>query len=403
MCHPALIDLCNLLPMLHSLSVTASSEAACFIAAVEYDGEVYLTEVDGQEIFPVGRLMPDGQHAAYVRYQLNDECTMLLVSTYKPGSIERKLYKTTETGVMGALIDVNLWPFKTTVWADLVNTGMSVNLITWIPNVMLQGKAFSDYDGSLDQQDNVNSANTQIARILAKHADPMVAFPRDSFREDGTILSSDKAVAKGDTPGSVPEYITWSGELDAAMKNRAFAANALLMTTEMSPVLLGLKEGAAPTAYKSLRLEAVNSISKANRKALYFSVGLKWALIAAQQLENTLDGKGGYAIGPIGVTLRDGIPIDENEQAITITTLTGGKPVMSLERAVSLLIADPAERDAEIARLHENAARSAATITLMNPEPGMGEGGDSQDAGTRGQGDAATTNTNTPLPQEAGH
>jgi hypothetical protein len=368
----ALADRCNLLPLLHGAATSASAESECFLEAVEYDGDVYLQIVDAQEIYPVGTVRPDGQHAAYDRYQVDDAGKLLLVTRYSAGSISRKLYKLGERQLDEA--DVNLWPYKTSIWGPVVATGMSVNLITWIPNLLLGNKAISDYDGAIDQQDKVNAANTQIARVLAKHADPKMAFPRDSFGADGNLLASDDAFAKGND-GETPEYITWSGELESAMKDRAFAVNAMLISTEMSPVLLGLKEGAAPDAYKKVRLEAFNSLSKAQRKSLYFTLGLKWALWSAQELEQTFKSNSfiaGYPVGPIGVELRDGIPVDESEQATTLTTLTGGKAVMSVERAVEILNRDPAMAAAELNRLKEDAAAATPSILLGN-EPGMSE------------------------------
>jgi hypothetical protein len=364
-----LVDRCNLLPMLHSLAVNASAEGDCYIEAVEYDGDAYLQEVDGQEIYPVGKVRPDGQHAAYVRCQVDDDRKLLLVSTYKPGSIERELYEITDTGERGPRKDVNVWPDRTRVWGDVVQTGLSVNLITWIPNLLLHGKAVSDYDGCIDQQDKVNAANTQIARILAKHADPFMAFPRESFDENGNIKVSQKAIAKGSTPGSVPEYITWSGELEAAMKDRTFAVNAMLTSTETAPVLLGMEEGAAAEAFRTVRIRAFNSLSKAQRKSLYFSVGLKWALRSAQELENTLNGKAGYEIGPIGVTLRDGIPVDDKEQADTIATLRSAQAI-SRKRMVSMQISDPAAAAAEEGELAKEAEAGMPSILLGNEPAG---------------------------------
>lgn len=342
-----LVERSGMHAVLIGLGVNASAEGEAFLEAVEYDGEAHLREVDGQYIYPAGQLRPDGQYDAYQRFET--EAKMLLVSTYRRGSIDRELWKLGDSGEKVSRLDVNLWPHRTLVWGDTVKTGMKANLITWIPNLMLRGKPVSDYDGGLDLQDKVNAANTQIARVLAKHADPRMAFPASAFDKDGNIRSDNDAIAVSES-GEAPSYITWSGELEAAMKDRAFAVNALLIKSEMSPVLLGLKEGAAPDAYKKVRLEAFNALSKAQRKSLYFAHGLRLALVAAQQLENTLGGNSGYPIGPISVQLRDGIPIDEKEQADTISTLRSANAI-SRARMVAMLIADPAGQKQEMSEL----------------------------------------------------
>ena len=253
----ALADRCNLQTVLHASATTASSEAGAFLEAVEWDGQVYIQEVDGQEIFPVGRLMPDNQHRSYQRFQVSDDQKMLLISTYTPGSIQRELWSLAEAGnegsrhtAKGQRLDINLWPDKPAIWGEDVRTGMSVNLITWIPNILYQRRAYSDFDGCIDHQDKINAANTQIARVLAQHADPFMAFPRSSFDDLGNVRSREKAIPKGDDPNDKPEYIAIPGQqLEEAMKDRSNAVNALLITSETSPSLLGIEEGAAPEAF----------------------------------------------------------------------------------------------------------------------------------------------------------
>ena len=131
-------------------------------------------------------------------------------------------------------------------------------------------------------------------------------------------------------PEKVPKYITWNAELAHAMADRAFVLNQLLVRTETSPVLLGLKEGAAPDAYKKVRLESFNSLTKAARKAAFWKAGIRRAVSVAQDLENTLPGVR-YDRRPIAVELRDGIPADDRDQAERLATLRGAG-LISVER-----------------------------------------------------------------------
>jgi len=82
-----------------------------------------------------------------------------------------------------------------------------------------------------------------------------------------------------------------------------------------------MKQGAAPDAYKKVRLESFNSLTKAARKTAYWTAAIGRAVGLAQQLENLLPGGPRYAVKPIAVELRDGIPVDEKEQAERLSIL----------------------------------------------------------------------------------
>ena len=114
-------------------------------------------------------------------------------------------------------------------------------------------------------------------------------------------------------------------------------------------MLLGLKEGAAPDAYKKVRLESFNSLTKAARKAAYWRAGIRRAVAVAQDLENTLPGAR-YERNPIGVQLRDGIPSDDTEQAQRLALLRS-HGLISVERALEEQLQDPAAVQKELGRL----------------------------------------------------
>ena len=111
-----------------------------------------------------------------------------------------------------------------------------------------------------------------------------------------------------------------------------------------------MKQGAAPDAYKKVRLEAFNSLTKAARKASYWTAAIRRAVGIAQDMENALPGGPRYARKPIGVHLRDGIPIDEKEQAERLSILRSAG-LMSLQRAIEEQLQDPAGAEREMARL----------------------------------------------------
>ena len=160
--------------------------------------------------------------------------------------------------------------------SPLTVTGIASNTITWIPNLLVRGRAVSDYEGAIDLQDALNAKNSQVGRVLLKHSDPRMAFPEEAFDPvSGDVRADHDVFAYGNDPERVPRYITWNAELEHAMADRSFILSQLLVRTETSQVLLGMKQGAAPDAYKKVRLEAFNSLTKAARKSSYWTTGIK--------------------------------------------------------------------------------------------------------------------------------
>src|SRR5687767_4411561 len=369
-----LVERSSLHGLLYGCAVDASYEAESFIEACVHGGEAYLRQVPADEIFPAGNLLPDGQFERYVRYRVTNVGTeqspvfLLLEVTYLPGRIERRCYQLDEDGnrrEVGLESWVGTWqrgdvgtsrssttprPDAATSLQPLTLTGVPRNTITWVPNLLVRGQSVSDYDGAIELQDALNAKNSQVGRVLLKHSDPRMAFPEEAFDEEGQIRSDHDVFAFQD-PARVPQYITWDAELQHAMADRAFVLNQLLVRTETSPVLLGLKEGAAPDAYKKVRLESFNSLTKAARKAAYWKAGIRRAVTVAQELENTLPGVR-YARGSVAVELRDGIPMDEKEQAERLSVLRGAG-LISLERALEEQLQDPAAVAKERGRIGE--------------------------------------------------
>ena len=330
-------------------------------------GETYIIHTPIEEIYPEGPRLASGQHASYVRYATADintggnlERTLLLETRYTAGTISRKCIELKE-GNRGNAVELNLWPVTQVNGAPLAeteSTGLSTPSIIWIPNELDGNRAVSDYEGAIDLQDELNAKQTQIARVLAKHADPKQFFPTGAADQDGNVRSTDDAFF-GDKDAK-PEYITWQAELANAMEDRKFTLNALCMVTEMSQVLLGLKDGAAPDAAKKLRLEATNSLAKASRKAIYWQPAIRQAISLALISQ-------GVAVRPqISVEMRDGLPIDALERANEIATLRGAK-VCSVRRGLELQNLEPGAVEKEEAQLREE--NSMATPSILFGEP----------------------------------
>jgi len=100
----------------------------------------------------------------------------------------------------------------------------------------------------------------------------------------------------------------------------------------MSPSLLGLREGAAPDAYKKLRLEAFNTLAKVGRKKLYWHRFVRDLYRRAAKLDNATPGRR-YDYDEVAVQWHDGIPLDESE---TTDVVAGQKAAGLVDRRTAV-------------------------------------------------------------------
>lgn len=375
-----LVERSGLHRLFYAKAVDASYEAEAFLESYvnPVDGEVYLRDVPSDEIFPVGRIGPDLQYPSYERYTLQDIGTdaapilLLLKQIYSAGKIERRVYQLTTEGQILKEVDPKAWPVQPgeAPIEPLTATGIDRCTITYVPNDLSRGAAVSDYDGAIDLQDALNAKITQIAVVLAKHASPKLGMPVETADAQGNARAS-MEVFYFRSKEEIPTYIVWNAQLEAAYKDRDFTLQQLLVRCEMSAVLLGIKMGGTTshaTSYKSIRLEAYNSVTKAARKAVYWKAGIKRALGVCQDLENANVPGVRYDVGDIGVELRDGIPVDDLEQAQRQSTLRGAG-LLSLRRGITEQLADPAAVQDELDELEKENAERTPSILLGAPDP----------------------------------
>jgi hypothetical protein len=142
----------------------------------------------------------------------------------------------------------------------------------------------------------------------------------------------------------------------------------MCVAAELSPVLLGISRGATPDSARKLRLEATKSLSRAKRKASYVRPFVRWLTELALRLEGA--GRPVAAALPAEATvaaeLRDGLPVDDLDEAQTLATLTGGKAVMSRRRAVERQLTDRAAAEAELAELERESQEAMPPLLERN-------------------------------------
>lgn len=362
-----LMERCGLHQVLYQAAIDASVEADAFLEAILYDQEVYLQQVPGHEMFPQGKLQPDGQFKSYIRRSRqcvgtgDDAKELLLESTYTAGAIERHCFDVAKGGKVE--VPLATWPeFKEATPPPVQPTGIEWNTITWIPNIMIRKQAVSDFDGVVELQDALNAKSSQLAVVILKHSQPKLLVPEQSFDDQGKLKDAEVLVKR---ENETAEYLTWDAQLAAAQEDRKFVLTQLLVQTETSPVLLGLKgDGAAPDAYRKVKLEAFNSLTKAARRAVYWAEGVRTAVTAALMLAATVPG-GSYTESTISVQLRDGIPNDQLDEANRLSILKSSD-IVDDQWCLEQLLSDPTEVEEILARKKEKAAAATPTIFMGN-------------------------------------
>lgn len=371
----------SLLPArLHAAAQQASWAGGAFFEVCRFRGEVYVCNAPPDELYPLGPMRPDGQFDRYVRYATanagteQQPITLLLETRYEPGLIRRRCWQLDQTGRRSREVDLDAWQLAAgregEPMAPEEATGIDDNSIVYVPNELgddARAEARSDYDGDLiELQDTVNSKQTQIARVLAKHADPRLALPETAAEERGDV-DARADVFFFRTKDDIPSYIVWNAEVQSAMEDRRHAVQAFCVSAEMSPVLLGIKEGAAPDAARKLRLEATNSLAKAQRKAAVFAPAVRRLMALAQAMEAATPlTRRTLASLPIGVEMRDGLPVDELDDANVVATYRAAG-VMSRYDGVSRRKSDPAAIEEELSRLDEESAAATPSVFMDRP------------------------------------
>lgn len=364
---------------LHEAAVQMSWAGGAFLEVIVWNGQVWIETARANEIYPQGPLMPDGQYASYVRYATTEvpgpgvtTQKLLLTTIYERGSIRRVLYRLSERlSIESDPLPMDQWPaFAAAAPPSEQRTGIDGCSLIYLPNRVGDCEETSDYDGLLEFQDSLNAKFAQLARVLAQHADPKLAMPEAAADPSGAVPATHN-VFFFRSKEEIPQYITWSAELDAAMRDRDAAINAFCAGAEMSPVLLGIRQGATPDAARKLRLEATKDLAKTNRKALVVQPAIALAIETALRMDQATPLRRSYPVEPVGVEMRDGLPIDELDRATVIATLRPGKNA-SLESAVEMRVEDPDAAATEVARIREEDA--AAMPTVLSPLGGVEPG-----------------------------
>jgi len=242
------------------------------------------------------------------------------------------------------MIRNELWPFKNLKTDELLgtpladegvanllgvdveqDTGIDRNMIIHIPNWQDEGAfGIDDYRDLNSLMYAVNNRITKNENILDKHSDPILQLPEGVLNAKGEIDRAKLGVFEvpntetgGQSKGEA-KYITWNAGLDASFKQVDKLVEFLFMFSETSPDAMGMGDGKIDSG-KALKLRLMRTVSKVNRKRIYFDQGLKEALLVAGLLsyKHKVPVMGSYLNKTpelANIIWQDGLPIDDQEQ-----------------------------------------------------------------------------------------
>jgi hypothetical protein len=393
-----LVNESNLAACLHEAAKDASQFGSAAMECAVLDGKPILQRINPMEIWPSGVRLPDGQYRSYTRYQecFSGDKEAVLKTVYSVGKITRTAFlKENTTGgepVATSLEAISITRLNGQPLLPIEETKVDWPTILYYENVEKddKGNAVSDYATLMDNFDKLNAKETQVTRVLLKHADPKMAMPIDNKTENGSAANAEAYFYR--TKDDIPQYIVWNAEMQSALTDRDFTLFMACVEAEISPILLGLEKGAAPESARKMRLTAANTLAKVQRISTWFRPFARLCVVRPLELlaksamvpfQLNLD---------ITVKLKDGLPIDELDEATRLSTLAGGRTIMSDEEAVRTRLPNPVEAQKAIEMLTKQ--HKADTPSILLDEPGETDNTEEPpEGGTPNDGDTNEDNT----------
>lgn len=252
--------------------------------------------------------------------------------------------------------------------AVIYETGHPGLLVEHVPNWTLPDQFFGISDYSPDviaNQGAINTSLSGILRVILKHMDPKLVLPPGTLQYDeatGKWYALKEDMETIEVPAEVgavlPRYVTWDAQLEAARANVDACFEAMMMSFQISPTILGWEKYGAADSAAALKLRMTLTLWNAGQKRAYFDAALKNILYAAQYLDG-LYGPVRYEPEEVSITWPEPLPIDDAANTtMHIARYAGG--VQSLETTVKAVQAiDGDALTDELARITADAAGEA--------------------------------------------
>ncbi len=305
---------------------------------------------------------------------------------HKKGTIIYSLYEADSMGKKGQ--EYNVSEFYKDLEGDEVgntieqSTGIEEFLVVHIPNYRINSSYYgiSDYSDLMTLFYAINNRITKIDNILDKHGDPILAVPDGVLDEKGEVNRAMMGVVEipsGESKQLVPEYIVWDAKLESAFSEIDKLVEFLFMVSEISPASFGMDKQGQAESGRALKFKLLRTLAKKNRKALYYTSGIKELLYIAQLFAFKND----YTAGDqkikckkpekIQIEWKDGVVNDtiedlENEQKMLENGLT--TPKDAIARTFNLGDKEAEEKAKEIEEAEKAKMPSFETNPVIHEE-----------------------------------
>lgn len=317
-----------------------------------------LTAVSPQYWFPIvepSDLKTITQHVIAYPISPNEKgiMTELYVEIHDIGKVEQRTYS--YNGNTGQIGEINA--------VLTANTGLDDYAVQTLTNVTHSGSIYGVDDYAI-----VNSIIEKIMwrlhcidNVLDKHSEPSLSGPGsaltydDKFKTYYLDLGSYFMRNSNDDPDL--QYITWDGNLESAYKEIDLLMEQLYTLSEMGQAFMQSGGGGEANSGTALKLRMVSPRIKAARLASINQAAIKKVITLLAKIN-------GIPLDYDGLTIHwsDGLPNDEVEQIQTLTTATGGKPVMSQYAAMKRLGLTDTEVESELEQLRVETVASAPSM-----------------------------------------
>jgi hypothetical protein len=303
---------------------------------------------------------------------------------HEPGTVTHELWKLKDGKITGEASDEDWAYFYPDGTApEKVQEGVEGEfLLVHVPNFRTSRDYFgqSEYKGVEPLFAAVNDRVTQVDGVLARHSDPILELPFNTWAglTEGGKQDFDphalKVIAKDDQ-GAGAAYLTWDGKLDDNMAfiDQLFAQIGVV--SETAPQLLGRSEWGGDLSGKALKILLLRTLAKVSRRRRYYDQAIPKLLELAQRIEGVDD--------PVKVKIEwpDGLPadvleqIEEVDRRLTNRTLDRKNAVKRLdgvndEQADAVLEAVDDDDEAENQKVQNGVQQKQKTPINVNIGPG---------------------------------
>lgn len=370
----------------HEACITTSVEAWAYIRAERLrTGHVAISIQDNDEWVSVGPPGPDAQPTVLERRWIverrsstpsgvgrEDKKRHLRVERHRVREedgayiVEQEAYSTDRCEILVDINGLKRVPLSAALHEGAaVPPDVTVLDLASLPIVQLVNARYRGVpilrvgEHNLSIIDQCAASLSQMARLIAMHAAPKFRVGEKHVDEKtGAVnMSADVFV----DPDAVIQPITVASQFDSMLEFLHMTTKWMMISTEMSPALMGMKmgDGSNPDTVDKLRLESTVTLAAAQRAESNHRPALERLWSVATYLESASAPAGGWPVAPVHIELNPAIPVSAQERnREQLELLAGGatsvdevfRVIHGEERGPRLLAEKRAEDERSIAR-----------------------------------------------------